>query len=113
MKRKSIILFLTAAVLTGCSGNGSYNKSISHLKSHMKDPSSLKVSYATGYEYDGYKTFKISYTGKNSFGAYTDYSTMYVCIRPNGSIQCNHCEVLSGDSAFYYSLCASQGEQIY
>lgn len=113
MKRKFLSLALTALVLTGCGGKSKYNDCIDHLKRHMKDPTSLIVNYADGYEHEGYVAFKINYNGKNSFGAYAGSSTIYVCIRPEGSIQCSHCEVLSGDSQFYYSIGSISGEQIY
>lgn len=112
IKKIFTILFCTL-FLASCGGKAHYNKCVNHLKSHMKDPSSLIVSSATGYEDDGYISFKIYYDGKNSFGAYTGMDVIYVCIRPTGEVQCSHCEVLAGDSAFYYSIGSISGEQIY
>lgn len=113
MKKKIIGILLVSALLAGCGGKGDYNKSIKHLKSHMKDPTSLIVNYATGYEHEGYKAFEISYNGKNSFGAYGGSSIIYVCIRPDGTTQCSHCEILDGDSQFYYAIGSIAGTQIY
>ena len=113
MKKKIIGMLLVSTLLVGCSGTSYYNKSVNHLKRHMKDPTSLIVNYATGYEHDGYKAFKISYNGKNSFGAYGGSSIIYICIRPDGTVQCDHCEILEGDSQFYYAIGSISGKQIY
>lgn len=113
MKKKILGILLASVLLAGCGGKGDYNRCVNHLKSHMKDPTSLIVNYATGYEHEGYTTFKINYNGKNSFGAYAGSSTIYVCIRPEGTIQCDHCEILSGDSQFYYTMGTIAGTLIY
>jgi hypothetical protein len=81
----------------------------------MKDPSSYVCESATGYklEDNGFVAFKIYYNGKNSFGAYAGTSSIYVCIRDTGEVQCSHCEVLDGDSQFYYAIGSISGELIY
>lgn len=112
--KKIISVLLSFLMLTGCGGTGEYNRCIKHLKGHMKDPSSLVVESATGYkDEEGYVAFKVYYNGKNSFGAYAGTSSIYICIRPSGEVQCSHCEILDGDSQFYYTITQISGEQIY
>ena len=114
MKAKGLgIMFLVSALLCGCGGKGQYDKCFNHVKGHLKDPTSVIVNSATGYEYEGHYAFSISYNAKNSFGAYVGSKSVSVHIDTDGSIECSHCEILSGNSSFYLSMGRSYGKQIY
>jgi hypothetical protein len=72
---------MLASCLSGRVKEG-YDKSISDLKSRLKDPSSLQLGdcyYVTSKSESGDDDYlyKIPYNAKNSYGTYTGFSTVY------------------------------------
>ncbi len=108
-----MMFILLCLNLVGC-GFSKFNKCKNHLKTHMKDPSSMTISSAIGYESgsDSGCAFKIVYNGKNSYGAYAGNKTSYVYLSDDGYISCSEC---SGDfiSGSMYSVFSSNGKKIY
>lgn len=74
-------LFLLTGCVTGDAKTG-YDKSIETMKNMLKDPDSMKVKNQkyTWTDTEGSPRkycYKMDVDGKNSFGAYTGYSTFY------------------------------------
>jgi hypothetical protein len=83
--RNAFMALTSLFLLTGCvSGDAKtgYDKSLSLMKSMLKDPDSMKIKNQkyTWNDYDNKPRqycYKMDVDGKNSFGAYTGYSTFY------------------------------------
>jgi hypothetical protein len=83
---RNIFLALTSIfLLTGCvtgDAKTGYDKSLSLMKSMLKDPDSMKIKNQkyTWNDNDNEPRqycYKMDVDGKNSYGAYTGYSTFY------------------------------------
>lgn len=119
MKKKiitAVMTLLTTFSLTSCGeGSSKYDTCLNHLKTHLKDPSSVMIDGATGYkskQNDGSYVYgyAIRYNAKNSYGAYVGATTAYVVISQTSGTSCSVCNTYA--QAFYY-LCSTSGEKIY
>ena len=94
-------LFAMLLGMTGCAKNEAY----AHIKSHLKDPDSLKVYDCESVSNDKYTVFEIEYNAKNSFGAYTGRETTYVLYdKEEDSWECSYCEAISGFCAYVHYM---------
>ena len=108
--KKTILLLFPLILLTSC-GESNYDKCAGHIKTHLKSPSSYQLISSSGYKYEGHIAYKIRFEADNSFGvSISDYA--YVHIDTDRKIECSFCEVLPGNSSFYFFLGSQFGDEL-
>lgn len=107
-KTSSVLLVLSALCLTSCGNPKEYNTAVDHLKQHLKDPTSVIISDASGYKDEERCAFRIVYNAKNSFGAYTGNDVVYVVVAE--STYCSECSYYGSVATNWYSILAKSSD---